>query len=48
MKIQFNTIKMSLEEIKIIIDTLRSKRNELSKEIKIWANRYNVKKFRNK
>jgi len=39
---------MSLEEIKTILDTLRSKKKELSNEIKIWANRYNVKKFRSK
>lgn len=39
---------MSLEEIKKQLDILRAKRKEISKEIRILANRYWVLKFRNK
>lgn len=39
---------MTLEEIKEKLDILRVKRKEISKEIKILANRYYVMIFRNK
>lgn len=39
---------MSLEEIKSKLNILRTERNKISKEIKYWANRYWVLKFRSK
>ena len=39
---------MSLEEIKIQLDTLRAERDKIAVQVKYWANRYNVLKFRSK